>query len=355
MDNSAVFDSKTGKYSRYFTNQILTLSDKIKSIYNSNYAYIFNSGISANSIAIDILINNSKDSIIIYPTNSYYENIDVIQYKKQMYNIDFFEFDVLNTFQLHELLKKPQHKILLLESCMNPSGYIFDFSQICEIKRHNTSIIIDNTWLTGYIFNPLLCGADIVTESMTKYYTANTEIAGCCVFNNNCYDKLFDDYIKFTGIHISPNVIKIINDNINDTTIRLNNLSNLTIKIISYLLKNNITCIHPCLHTHPCYNYYYKYFNNNYCIGTFLIGFPNPKEQIKEMMDHIKIFEIKSSFCYSKTIINGTIYKIKNNNLNFIRLSIGYNDHYDKIISGINELIYTLNTIENNLSWDIYE
>ena len=353
METSAVFDINSGKYSRYFTDELSRLSDKMKSIYNSNYSYIFNSGISANSTAIDILLNNSKDSVIIYPSDSYYENIETIKYKKQIHNLEIYEIDVLNIFQLYELLKIPKHKILLLESCMNPSGQIFDFSHICQIKQYNTSIIIDNTWLSGYVFNPLYCGADIVTESMTKYYTANTELAGCCVFNNNSYNKLFDDYIRFNGIHISPNVIRVINYYINSTSIRLNNISKLAVQTINYLLKNNITCIHPCLTNHPSYNNYYKYYNNFYCIGTFLIGFYHPEDQIKEMMDNLKIFEIKSSFCYSKTIINEKIYKLKNNNLNFIRLSLGFNDNIDNIIMGINELINTLNIIEKNLSWEL--
>jgi cystathionine beta-lyase/cystathionine gamma-synthase len=342
MDNSAVFDSKTGKYSRYFTSEMLELSDKIKTIYNSNHAYVFNSGINANSIAIDILMSKFKESVLIYPSNSYYENIEIIQYKKEMYKLEIYEFDILDTVQLFNILQNPKHKILLIESCINPYGYIFDFSLFCKIKRHNTSIIVDNTWLSGYIFNPLYCGADIVTESMTKYYAANSEIAGCCAFNNNYYYKLLDDYVRFTGIHISLNVIRTINNKINDTITRLHKISECTIKTINYFLKNNIICIHPCLNNHPSYNNYYKYFNSNYYVGTFLIGFNNSQTEIKEMMKKIKTFEIKSSFCYHKTIINKSIYKIKTSDLNFIRISMGYNDDFDRIQFGINELIYIL-------------
>jgi cystathionine beta-lyase/cystathionine gamma-synthase len=345
MNCNGVFN-KSGSYCRYFTDELSTLTHKVKSIYNSNYAYVFNSGLNANYVSIDILLGQSKDSIIIYPSESYFENIQIIQYIKKIYKIEIYEFDILNTFQLYKLLNLPQHKILFLESCMNPSGYIFDFSLINEIKQYNTSIIIDNTWLSGHIFNPLInVGADIVTESITKYYSANTEIAGISVFNNDNYNNLFDEYIRFTGLHISPVVIETINGQINNIIMRLHKISNLVIYTINYLLNNNIKCVHPCLIDHPsCYNYY-KYFNNKYIVGTFLIGFNCDKDNIIKMMDKIKIFEIKSSFCYCKTIINKTIYKIKNSNLNFIRLSIGYDDDYHKIICGINELMYMLNII----------
>lgn len=346
MYSNAVFDSKTGNYCRYFTNELFVLSNKIKSIYNSKFAYIFNSGLNANFISIDILINNSKNSIIIYPSESYFENIEILQYIQKIYNIKIYEFDILNMFQLHELLKLPQHKILILESCTNPHGYIFDFSLISKIKQHNTSVIIDNTWLSGYVFNPLCYEADIVTESMTKYYCANTELAGCCVFNNVNYNDLFDKYIRFTGIHISPVVIRSINETINNTINRLYKISNTAISTINYLLKSNFIIINPCLTNHPSYYNFCKYFDNYY-IGTFLIGFYHSENDIKHMMKKIKIFKIKSSFCYDKTIIDKKIYKMKNfyknENLNFIRLSVGYDDNYNKIISGINELTNLLN------------
>lgn len=344
MLNNAVFDNVTGKYNRYFTNETIKLSDKIKSIYDSNHAYIFSSGISATSTAIDVVINNSNNSntCIIYPSDSYYENIEIIRHKKYMYGIDAYEFNILDINQLYELLKRPGHKILVLESCLNPYGYVFDFSKFCEIKRYNTTIIVDNTWLSGYIFNPLYCGADIVTESMTKFYAANSEIAGCCSFNNNNYNKLFDENIRYTGIHISPNVIKLINEKINDTELRLYKISNNAIKTINYLLYCNITCVHPYFINHVSYLNSCKYFNKNYFIGTFLIGFTDSKDKINDMLEKIKILEVKSSFGYNKTIINKHIYTIKNSNLNFIRFSVGHDDDIDRIIMGINEIMNIL-------------
>jgi cystathionine beta-lyase/cystathionine gamma-synthase len=48
-------------------------------------------------------------------------------------------------------------------------------------------VIVDNTWLTGVIFNPLKHHADVSLASLTKYYGAGTAIAGAIVFKEFKY------------------------------------------------------------------------------------------------------------------------------------------------------------------------
>ena len=68
----------------------------------------------------------------------------------------------------------------------------------------NLYVVVDNTWLTGVIFNPLQHHADVVVASLTKYYGAGSAIAGTIIFKDFKYFNEAEDFLGFTGIHLSP-------------------------------------------------------------------------------------------------------------------------------------------------------
>jgi uncharacterized protein YwgA len=63
----------------------------------------------------------------------------------------------------------------------------------------------------------------------------------------------------------------------------------------------------------------------------------NNKEELMEILKKIKILNVSVSFGSNLTKIDKNIFV--NNNKNCLRLSLGYNDPYYKIILGLNELI----------------
>ena len=72
---------------------------------------------------------------------------------------------------------RPETKLIWLETPTNPTLQIIDIKAICEIaKAHNIPVVVDNTFASPYLQNPLALGATIVHHSITKYIAGHSDV-----------------------------------------------------------------------------------------------------------------------------------------------------------------------------------
>lgn len=80
--------------------------------------------------------------------------------------------------QTEAALQKPT-KLLLLESPANPTLKLTDIAACCELARRRGALsIVDNTFLTPVLQQPLDLGADITLYSTTKYIDGHNATVG---------------------------------------------------------------------------------------------------------------------------------------------------------------------------------
>jgi len=345
--SNLIIDPITKTYSRYTNNQNEILKLKLTNLYNCANVQITNSGLHSNYIALEIATKLNPDYNIIYINELYHESIEIIKLFNKSDNI--YMIDINNNLSYDNLLTNNQiinkYNILFIESCTNPNGYIFDYILIDKLKNISSKLIVicDNSWLTNHIFNPFDYDIDIITISLTKYYSGGNAICGGCIIKDNTLFEQFDKYIRISGIHISQLQTSIINQYIDQTLERLTKQSLNTLSIIKYISEselyrnNNIIINHPSVKTHIAYDNAIKYFKNNLYPSTFTIGFNINKEKLTLIINNLKIFNIETSFGSKLTIIDNYIFNL--NNYSYIRISIGYNDSIEYIKSGIDELL----------------
>jgi cystathionine beta-lyase/cystathionine gamma-synthase len=69
-----------------------------------------------------------------------------------------------------------------IESPTNPMLRIVDLAACAEIaRRHGAWLVVDNTFATPYLQNPLELGADVVVHSTTKYIGGHSDVIGGAV------------------------------------------------------------------------------------------------------------------------------------------------------------------------------
>jgi cystathionine gamma-synthase len=79
---------------------------------------------------------------------------------------------------LREALR-PTTKLIWLETPSNPLLKIVDIAATAEIAHANGArLIVDNTFATPYLQNPLQLGADAVVHSATKYLGGHSDVVG---------------------------------------------------------------------------------------------------------------------------------------------------------------------------------
>lgn len=68
-------------------------------------------------------------------------------------------------------------KLIWVETPTNPMLNIIDIKAVCKIaKKHDVKVVVDNTFASPYLQNPLDLGADIVTHSATKYLGGHSDV-----------------------------------------------------------------------------------------------------------------------------------------------------------------------------------
>jgi len=88
-----------------------------------------------------------------------------------------------------ELVKKSikkETKLMWAETPTNPTLKVCDIKKLSEIcKEHGIILVVDNTFLSPYLSNPIEHGADMVVHSISKYIGGHSDvIMGCICLND---------------------------------------------------------------------------------------------------------------------------------------------------------------------------
>lgn len=73
----------------------------------------------------------------------------------------------------------PATKIVWMETPTNPLLTVFDIAAIAEVThRKGAKLVVDNTFASPYLQQPLALGADLVIHSTTKYIGGHSDVVG---------------------------------------------------------------------------------------------------------------------------------------------------------------------------------
>lgn len=107
------------------------------------------------------------------------------------------EFTFVNIYDLKELeaaLRK-NTKLVWLESPSNPLLTVTDLAGAAKLAHAaGAKVVVDNTFATPYLQQPLALGADLVVHSTTKYLGGHSDVVGGAILTN---DAAMFERLKF--------------------------------------------------------------------------------------------------------------------------------------------------------------
>lgn len=98
----------------------------------------------------------------------------------RQYGLDFSYIDTSDPAQVKAHLR-PNTRMLWIETPSNPLLRVSDIHGLASIAHdHNKStlVVVDNTFATPYLQQPLTLGADLVVHSTTKYLAGHSDVVG---------------------------------------------------------------------------------------------------------------------------------------------------------------------------------
>jgi cystathionine beta-lyase/cystathionine gamma-synthase len=113
--------------------------------------------------------------------------------------------DVTNLGEVEEALATLKPAAILLETISNPLMKVADIPAITELAhRAGTKVIVDNTFATPILFQPLKHGVDFSVHSTTKYIGGHGDVMGGAVISSKANRGVLYEIIKMTGANLGP-------------------------------------------------------------------------------------------------------------------------------------------------------
>jgi len=153
----------------------------IASLENAKHALAFSSGLAAMSTVVQGLAANSHVLSVadVYGgTHRYFTKVASAHGVRATFTTSI-ETDIASMIQ-------DDTKLIWVESPSNPTLTLVDIEKVAAVAHERgVLVVVDNTFLSPYIQNPLDHGADIVLHSVTKYINGHSDVLmGVIAYND---------------------------------------------------------------------------------------------------------------------------------------------------------------------------
>jgi len=152
---------------------------------------------------------------------------------------------------------RPNTKVLYIETPANPTMDITDIAACAEIAhRHGIILVVDNTFCSPYLQNPLDLGADIVFHSMTKFINGHADIvAGIIIAKEKPLCDKLRNMMILLGCNMDPHQAYLVHRGLKTMSIRVEKAQQNAMAVAEFLEKHpQVAWVkYPGLRSHPQY------------------------------------------------------------------------------------------------------
>jgi cystathionine beta-lyase/cystathionine gamma-synthase len=178
----AVGQHKGFEYARTKNPTRLALEQNLAALEGGITAFAFASGMSATDTTLKLL--SAGDHCIVSNT-TYGGTFRLFDKVLQRMGLQFSYVDTSNVANIRAAIQ-PNTKMVFIETPTNPTMQLTDIAATAAITRElGLKLVVDNTFTSPYLQQPLKLGADIVLHSTTKYLNGHSDSVGGVVVLND--------------------------------------------------------------------------------------------------------------------------------------------------------------------------
>jgi len=176
-------DHKGYEYARTQNPTRTVLQDALASIENGKYGLCFGSGMAATDSVAKLLMPGDE---VIVANDLYGGTYRIFTKVFANYGIQFHFIDMSDASNIRKYIND-KTKMIWAETPTNPMLNVVDIEACGKIaKEHQLIFVVDNTFASPYLQNPLDWGADIVLHSATKYLGGHSDVVhGALIMNDS--------------------------------------------------------------------------------------------------------------------------------------------------------------------------
>lgn len=334
-------------YSRFSNPNVSEFVEKIVLLENAEDGVAFATGMAA---VYNTLVTFLEAGDHIVSASSVFGSTHTLFTKYlPKWNIETTYFNISEPETIESKIQ-PNTKILFVETPTNPGVEIIDLEFLGKLaKKYNLLLIVDNTFATPIIQNPIDFGAHLVIHSATKLIDGQGRALGGVTVGSKELIREIYLFSRNTGPSLAPFNAWIFSKSLETLAIRVEKHSENALKTAQFLESHPVVASvkYPFLPSHPQYEIAKKQMK----LGGNIIAFElkEGKEAGRKFIDAIKLFSISANLGDTRTIVTHpatsthsklNTKELKEANLTegLIRISVGL-EHIDDIIKELNQAL----------------
>ncbi len=315
------------------------LQVQIAALEGGRHAFSFSSGLAAEDSLIRAALRPGDH--IVLGNDAYGGTYRLINRVLSQWGITNSAVDMADTAAVQAVVAANNTKMVWVETPSNPMMKITDIAATAQIAHDaGALLVVDNTFASPYLQQPLIFGADVVVHSTTKYIGGHSDASGGAVVVND--DELAEKvgFVQFAvGAVSAPMEAWLTTRGLKTLGVRMDRHSSNATAVARWLQEQDEVerVYYPGLPEHPGHDLaaaQMKDFG-----GMISVTFKGGAEAAKKVAESTRVFLLAESLGGIESLMNYpsdmTHASVKGTELavpeNLIRLSVGIEDIEDLI------------------------
>jgi O-succinylhomoserine sulfhydrylase len=265
------------------------------------------------------------------------------------WGIETTYFDIDEVDRLDHKRQK-NTRLLFVETPTNPSVDILDLQKLGEFARqHNLLLVVDNTFATPYLQQPIVFGADVVVHSATKFIDGQGRVLGGVAVGKAPLIEEIYLFGRISGPSLSPFNAWLLSKSLETLAVRMDRHCQNAMQVAQYLESQpRVAGVkYPFLESHPSHELARRQMRQ----GGSLIAFEltDGLAAGRRFLDKLKMCSLSANLGDSRTIAthpaSTTHSKLSPQERaqagisdGLVRLSVGL-EHIDDIIADLDQAL----------------
>ncbi|MEV6397756.1 cystathionine gamma-synthase [Streptomyces sp. NPDC051907] len=164
------------EYSRSANPTRTALEENLAALEGGRRGLAFASGLAAEDCLLRTLL--APGDHVVIPNDAYGGTFRLFAKVVARWGVEWSVADTSDPASVRAALT-PKTKVVWVETPSNPLLGITDIAAVAEVARGaGAKLVVDNTFASPYLQQPIALGADIVVHSLTKYMGGHSDVVG---------------------------------------------------------------------------------------------------------------------------------------------------------------------------------
>jgi methionine-gamma-lyase len=163
-------------YTRLGNPTVRALEEAVGELEHGCIGIATSSGMGAVSTAYMALLESGAH--VVSTASVYGPSRTLLETQLSRFGVESTFVDTSDQEQVRKAIR-PNTKLVYLETPANPTMIVTDIEMVSAIAHeHGCTVVVDNSFASPYLQNPLLLGADVVLHSVTKFINGHSDVIG---------------------------------------------------------------------------------------------------------------------------------------------------------------------------------